>query len=91
MKQNVRLTLLITTMFALAWYQGLLFVPILFCLYFLPALAAGWREHHHADAICLLNLLAGWTVVGWVAAFVWAFVDQAQPFGAKQPAMTHHG
>jgi hypothetical protein len=42
-------------------------------LYFLPALVAALRNHHQATAIGVLNLLAGWTVLGWVLAIVWAF------------------
>lgn len=41
-------------------------------LYFLPALVADRRAHKNLTAIFVLNLLAGWTFVGWVAALVWA-------------------
>lgn len=41
-------------------------------LYFLPAIVAGNRRHHQAAAIFFLNLLLGWTVLGWIAALVWA-------------------
>ena len=44
-----------------------LFWPL---FYFLPAIAAHGRQH--SGAIFLLNLLLGWTLVGWVAALVWA-------------------
>ena len=45
---------------------------ILIGMYFLPAIVA-WRRHHHQkDAIQLLNLLLGWTVIGWIVALVWA-------------------
>ncbi|PYT52442.1 MAG: hypothetical protein DMG43_11725 [Acidobacteria bacterium] len=39
-------------------------------LYFLPALIG----RHKADAmgIFLVNLLFGWTVIGWVIALIWA-------------------
>lgn len=43
-------------------------------LYFLPSLMARNRKHHNHVAITLLNLLLGWTVIGWIAALVWAFV-----------------
>jgi Superinfection immunity protein len=39
-------------------------------LYFLPSIIA--RNHERAGAICVLNLFTGWSVVGWVAAFIWA-------------------
>ena len=41
-------------------------------LYFLPGIVA-WRRHHHQEgAIQLLNLLLGWTVIGWIIALIWA-------------------
>lgn len=39
-------------------------------LYFLPTVLG--RNHRQFNAIFVLNLLAGWTVVGWVGAMVWA-------------------
>lgn len=43
--------------------------------YFLPALIASRRHHQQANAICILNLLLGWTFVGWAVAAVWAFTS----------------
>ena len=42
-------------------------------LYFLPFIVASLRNHHNITAIFVLNLLAGWTFVGWVIALVWSF------------------
>ena len=42
-------------------------------LYFVPSVIAMINWHYHRGAIILLNILAGWTLVGWVAAYVWAF------------------
>jgi hypothetical protein len=41
-------------------------------IYFLPWLVAASKRHHNASAIGALNVLLGWTLIGWVAAFVWA-------------------
>jgi len=41
--------------------------------YFLPFLVADHRKHNNLPAIFALNLLLGWTIVGWIAAAVWAF------------------
>jgi Superinfection immunity protein len=41
-------------------------------IYFAPAVIASARSHHNAGAIFALNLLLGWTIYGWVAAFVWS-------------------
>lgn len=45
-------------------------------LYFLPAIVAAFRKHRNKAPIFLLNLLLGWTVVGWVAALVWSATAQ---------------
>jgi hypothetical protein len=47
--------------------------------YFIPAIVAMMRSHRNTLAISLLNLFLGWTLVGWVAALVWAASAQAQP------------
>lgn len=44
----------------------------LFIVYFFPAIVASVRRHMNAGAICVLNILLGWTFIGWVAALVWA-------------------
>ena len=41
-------------------------------LYCLPGLIAYRRGHPKRVAIGALNLLLGWTFLGWVAALVWA-------------------
>src|SRR5215469_18398979 len=46
---------------------SLLFLAL---LYFLPAIIG--RNKTDATGIFLLNLLLGWTLVGWVVDFLWA-------------------
>jgi hypothetical protein len=41
-------------------------------LYFLPTIIALLRRRHNTLAIFLLNLLLGWTFVGWVVSLVWS-------------------
>ncbi|MFD1554237.1 superinfection immunity protein [Paraburkholderia silviterrae] len=41
-------------------------------LYLIPSIEADARGHHDAFAITLVNVLLGWTVVGWFAARAWA-------------------
>jgi hypothetical protein len=45
-------------------------VLLLLALYFLPTLLA--RHKRNGVGIFALNLLFGWTVVGWLGALVWA-------------------
>ena len=41
-------------------------------LYFLPTVVALIRGHLSALAIFLLNLFLGWTLIGWIIAFIWS-------------------
>jgi hypothetical protein len=41
-------------------------------IYFLPSIIAGSRGHMSAAAIVALNLLLGWTALGWILALVWS-------------------
>ena len=50
---------------------------VLVALYELPAVVAYNKSHPQCVAILLLNILAGWTIVGWVLALVWAFAGTA--------------
>lgn len=51
---------------------GLVVVLLLLTFYFLPFLIALMRGRSNTGAILVLNLLLGWTLVGWVVALVWA-------------------
>lgn len=55
-----------------------LVVVILIGLYLLPSLVAARRKHNNEHAIVALNILLGWTLLGWVAALVWALTP-SQP------------
>ena len=49
-------------------------------LYFVPSLVAYHRNHKDFAGVFILNLLIGWTVVGWVVALAWAVrPDSARP------------
>jgi hypothetical protein len=52
----------------------LLLVVLFFALYFLPTLIAFLRQHKNKLAIFLLNLLLGWTILGWVVSLVWSVI-----------------
>lgn len=62
-----------------SWQGGLtslLFINI--PLYMLPTFIAGYRKHRNTAAVTVLNVLLGWTGLGWVAALAWSF---ARPGG----------
>lgn len=64
------------------------FVIIAIAFYFIPTFVAMNRDHRQAGAIAVLNLLLGWTLVGWVAALVWAATatSPASPVTVAAPA-----
>ncbi len=41
-------------------------------IYLLPTYMATLRHHHQATAILMVNLFLGWSLVGWIAALIWA-------------------
>jgi T4 superinfection immunity protein len=45
-------------------------------LYFLPSIMA--RKKTFALQLFLLNFFAGWTIIGWIVALIWAFKNQQQ-------------
>ncbi len=42
-------------------------------LYILPTVVAACRGHKRTLGLFLINAFLGWTLIGWVAAMVWAF------------------
>lgn len=42
-------------------------------LYLLPTYEAWKQKHSNLTAIALVNVLLGWTIIGWVVAVVWAY------------------
>ncbi len=58
----------------------LLFFVVLFS-YFLPTIVAVLRLHTHAVGVFIVNLLFGWTGIGWLVAQIWSFGND--PAGVK--------
>lgn len=49
-----------------------LLVTLLSGFYLLPTGIALWKGHPETMKVLLVNLLLGWTVIGWVVALVWS-------------------
>jgi hypothetical protein len=58
--------------------EGLLFV-LLVEVYLFSGVIAWARRHRNRAAIILLDILLGWTVIGWIAAMIWAFTFTDPP------------
>lgn len=65
------------------FHGGLFFLLLCVGLYFLPSIIGA--QKHNATAILAVNLLLGWTVIGWIVALVWALSERPGP-AAYQPA-----
>jgi hypothetical protein len=64
---------------------GFLLLLGLAVLYFVPSIVAIGKKH--VGAIVALNILLGWTFLGWVVALVWALADEP----AQAVAKAEHG
>ena len=53
-----------------------IYIIILLAIYFLPFMV-GYNKKN-ATAIFILNLLLGWTLIGWVVALVWATTHEKE-------------
>lgn len=65
----------------------LLAVFVLIPLYLLPSIIVIVRRHPQRIAIIALNVLLGWSLLGWVGALVWALAaPSVRDAGAAIPA-----
>lgn len=58
--------------------DNLFLLAAIVLVYLLPWFIAAWRDHNNQGAIALLNLLLGWTFLGWVAALVWSATNNVK-------------
>lgn len=61
----------------LVWFiMFLINLAAFLMIYFIPTLVARQRKHPNIEAIGILNLFLGWTLLGWVVALIWAVTKQ---------------
>ncbi|HLI13377.1 MAG TPA: superinfection immunity protein [Alphaproteobacteria bacterium] len=58
-----------------------------FIAYFAPLWIALSRSHPDAALIAVVNLIFGWTVIGWLAAMIWALSRLPRPAPAAEDAL----
>ena len=51
-------------------------------IYMLPTLIAYSREHSRRAGVTVFNIFLGWTLIGWIAVFLWAALARVE----DQPA-----
>ncbi len=47
-------------------------IAVIAALYVLPMVIAIYRNHHQTLVIVWINLLLGWSGIGWLFAFFWS-------------------
>lgn len=74
-------------------FMGMLFFIVGPALYLLPIYEATSNDHPSITSIALVNILLGWTLLGWVTALIWSLnKPQAQLMQAPNtppPAPQH--
>ena len=60
------------------------FPIILLFLYFVPSYIALYRHHHKRKAIIWLNLIVGWTIIGWVGLNFYAALTKVEMTDSSQ-------
>lgn len=63
-----------------------LFLTLGIILYFLPTFVGTGKRN--INAIFTLNLLLGWSVIGWIVAMVWATTVEAPVTLAAKPVVS---
>ena len=53
-------------------FETLILFLLALVFYFLPTVIATSNKHKNAAAIFVVNLLLGWSLIGWVVALAWA-------------------
>lgn len=56
--------------------NGLIILVLMLIVYFLPTIVARYRFHRNTAGVFVLNLFAGWTMIGWIGALVWSTLVQ---------------
>lgn len=55
----------------------LLGIIVIILIYFIPTWLASGKQQ--GTSVFLLNLLLGWTLIGWVIAFIWGAMKDSKP------------
>jgi hypothetical protein len=62
----------------------LILVAIGLLSYFIPTIIAVLRKHSQLVPIIAVNVLLGWSVLGWIAALVWSLTSDKAPVIVNQ-------
>jgi uncharacterized membrane protein len=54
--------------------------------YMLPTFEAWKKKHKNLSSIAILNIFLGWSVLGWVAAVIWAY-KKSEAYATVNPSV----
>lgn len=60
-------------------------------VYLVPSMIAQRYQHPKQPAILMLNVVLGWTIVGWVIALLWALNPNPAPLPSDEHRTEHSG
>ena len=60
---------------------GLAILLTVFLIYLIPVVVAHNRNLRHGEMLILFNILAGWTLVGWVVSLLWSILGKPSASG----------
>ena len=66
-------------------YLAAFIAMILAVFYFLPAMIADVRKTAYRITILRINVFFGWTILGWLAALLWACTEKIERRAEWQP------
>ena len=69
--------------------ESLTFITFFLLAYSLPTVCAMTRRHKDTNAIAALNLMLGWTLVGWIVALVWSMTGNVERFDSGPTSFSH--
>jgi Superinfection immunity protein len=55
----------------------LLMIAIVLAIYLLPTIIGAKRGVRYVQALCIVNLFTGWTIVGWFGCIIWALAARS--------------
>lgn len=70
--------------------EALISMAISLALYLLPTIIAAARHKRNVVAIGALNILLGWTLIGWVVALVWSLMHDKSDPNQQTMSMEQH-
>ncbi|HYM73897.1 MAG TPA: superinfection immunity protein [Stellaceae bacterium] len=56
----------------------MILIMLVLLLYLLPTLIAYGREHLHRQDVAIVNIVFGWTLIGWILVFLWAALGRVE-------------